>query len=71
MEKHTSIYTINLFRGAPLQKFICQFLGRNKEKLLQHKIPKKYLILKDIVQELAEERIHEEKDPVLDKSSYM
>uniref|UniRef100_K1R5J3 non-specific serine/threonine protein kinase n=1 Tax=Magallana gigas TaxID=29159 RepID=K1R5J3_MAGGI len=44
---------------------------RNKEKLLQHKIPKKYLILKDIVQELAEERIHEEKDPVLDKSSYM
>ncbi|XP_061197490.1 leucine-rich repeat serine/threonine-protein kinase 1-like [Saccostrea echinata] len=44
---------------------------RNKEKLLQHKIPKKYLILKDIVQELAEERIREKKDPVLDKSSYM
>ncbi|KAK3091447.1 hypothetical protein FSP39_019911 [Pinctada imbricata] len=44
---------------------------RNRERLLQHKIPKKYLILKYVVQELAAEREREKKDPVLDRDSYM
>ncbi|XP_033739221.1 leucine-rich repeat serine/threonine-protein kinase 1-like isoform X2 [Pecten maximus] len=44
---------------------------RRQEKLLRHKIPKKYLLLKEIVQELALEREREKKDPVLDKDSYL
>ncbi|XP_060079979.1 leucine-rich repeat serine/threonine-protein kinase 1-like [Ylistrum balloti] len=44
---------------------------RRQEKLLRHKIPKKYLLLKEIVQELAVEREKEKKDPVLDKDSYL
>ncbi|XP_021344114.1 leucine-rich repeat serine/threonine-protein kinase 1-like, partial [Mizuhopecten yessoensis] len=44
---------------------------RRQEKLLRHKIPKKYLLLKEIVQELAVEREREKKDPVLDKDSYL
>ncbi|KAK6169175.1 hypothetical protein SNE40_020275 [Patella caerulea] len=41
------------------------------QKLLKQKIPKKYLLLQDIVRELARERILEHKDPVLIKSKYM
>ncbi|XP_041363499.1 leucine-rich repeat serine/threonine-protein kinase 1-like [Gigantopelta aegis] len=41
------------------------------QKLLKQKIPKKYLQLKHIVEELARERMEQKKDPVLSKSNYM
>ncbi|CAG2250388.1 unnamed protein product [Mytilus edulis] len=44
---------------------------RKHEKLLNHKVPRKYILLKDIIQDLAEERIKCKKDPVLDKDSYV
>lgn len=40
-------------------------------KLLGQKIPRKYLLLQTVVRELALERIHDFKEPVLNKSKYM
>ncbi|XP_071107767.1 leucine-rich repeat serine/threonine-protein kinase 1-like [Haliotis cracherodii] len=41
------------------------------QKLLKQKIPKKYLLLQNVVMELAQERLHDNKEPVLSKSKYM
>ncbi|XP_076455660.1 LOW QUALITY PROTEIN: leucine-rich repeat serine/threonine-protein kinase 1-like [Babylonia areolata] len=40
-------------------------------KLLGQKIPRKYLLLQTVVRELAMERIHDFKDPVLTRDKYM
>ena len=45
--------------------------GRRNEKLLGHKVPKKYILLQDCIKELAEERKKENKEPVVDDDTYV
>ena len=45
--------------------------GRRNEKLLGHKVPKKYILLQDCIKEIAEERKLEGKEPVVDDDTYV
>lgn len=46
------------------------FLGSKRTLLLKQKIPKKYLYLQEIVQEIAEEKKARGEDPVLSRELY-
>ncbi|XP_052762538.1 leucine-rich repeat serine/threonine-protein kinase 1-like [Mya arenaria] len=45
--------------------------ARKNEKLLGHKVPKKYLKLQHCIEHIAVRRMSEGKDPVLDEDSYI
>ncbi|KAL5018104.1 hypothetical protein ScPMuIL_003826 [Solemya velum] len=44
---------------------------KHMEKMLRHKIPRKYIVLKDIVLKLARERLQQKKAPVLSKDHFL
>ncbi|KAH3873787.1 hypothetical protein DPMN_037027, partial [Dreissena polymorpha] len=45
--------------------------ARKTEKLLGHKVPKKYLNLQKCIEIIANSRLKEQKDPILDNNHYM
>ena len=50
---------------------MCKYSLIYIEKLLGHKVPKKYILLQDCIKEPAEERKKENKEPVVDDDTYV